>query len=172
MAKGKYRTLVKLLILAPYLILLYILQATVFTRVTLMGVKPLLLPMAVAGVAMFFGRTDGGVFGLFAGMLMDLSYNQATVQFTLLLTLLGILLGMLSDTVLVQGFPSFLVSALLGLFLVSAYQALSLVVLRGAPLRLTAAIGLRQSLYSLIFTIPVYYISRFLCRVMGAGRGI
>lgn len=172
MARRKNSTLVKILILTPYLILLYILQSTVFTRVTLMGVKPLLLPVAVAGIALFLGRVDGGVFGLFAGMLMDMACNQITAQFTILLTLLGILLGVLSDTVLVQGFPSFLVSSLLGLVLISAYQALSLVVLGGAPLTVTAAIGLRQSLYSLLFTIPVYYISRFLCRVMGPGRGI
>ncbi len=171
MARNKHRTLVKALILAPYLILLYILQSTVFTRLTLMGEKPLLLPMAVAGIALFLGRVDGGVFGLFAGMLTDLSYNQATVQFTLLLTLMGIFLGILSDTVLVQGFPSFLVSSVLELLLISAFQALSLVVLRGAPLSVTAAVGLRQSVYSLIFAIPVYYVSRFLCRVMGPGKG-
>lgn len=171
MARNKHRTLVKVLILAPYLILLYILQSTVFTRLTLMGEKPLLLPMAVAGIALFLGRVDGGVFGLFAGMLTDLSYNQATVQFTLLLTLMGIFLGILSDTVLVQGFPSFLVSSVLELLLISAFQALSLVVLRGAPLSVTAAVGLRQSVYSLIFAIPVYYVSRFLCRVMGPGKG-
>ncbi len=172
MARRKNSTLIKALILTPYLILLYILQSTVFTHVTLMGVKPLILPVAVAGVSLFLGRTDGGVFGLFAGMLMDMSYNQITAQFTILLTLLGIFLGVLSDTVLVQGFPSFLVSSLIGLTLISAYQALSLAILRGAPLSVMAVIGLRQSLYSLVFTIPIYYISRFLCRVIGPGKGL
>lgn len=166
MTGRKHRTLFKLLIMAPYLILLYILQATVFTRLTPFGAKPLLLPLAVVGAALFGGRTEGGVFGLFAGMLMDLACNQLTVQFTLVLTLTGLAVGILSDTALVQGFPSFLVSAALALAACSAAQVLVLTVLDAAPLGVVGAIALRQCLSSLLFVIPFYYISRFLERVM------
>ncbi len=166
MTRNKHRTLVKVLILAPYLILLYILQSTVFTHLTLFGAKPLILPLAVVGVALYGGHAEGGVFGLFAGMLMDLSYNQPTVEFTLILTLTGLVLGILSDTALVQGFPSFLVSAVLALLLCSAWQLLALAVLKGAPVAVIAGIALRQSLCSLVFAVPLYYMSRFLSRVM------
>ncbi len=172
MARRKNGVLVKALILAPYLIILYLLQSTVFTRVELLGVKPLILPVAAAGIAFFCGRVEGGVFGLFAGILTDLSYNQLTVQFTLLLTLLGILVGLLADTVLVQGFPSCLLSCALVLVIISAYQVLSLVVLDGAPIALSAAVGLRQTLYSLIFSLPAYWFARFYFRVTGSGRAV
>ena len=102
MGKGKYATAIKLLILSPYLILIYILQSTVFTHLTLFGTKPMLLPVAAVGIAIFRGRVEGGVFGLFAGMFMDMSYNQPTIEFTLILTFTGILLGALSDTVLLR----------------------------------------------------------------------
>lgn len=166
MTRTKHRTLVKILILTPYLILLYLLQATVFTRLTVFGAKPLLLPLAVAGVALFGGKAEGGVFGLFAGMLMDMACNQPTVQFTLLLTLTGLLVGFLSDTALVHGFPSFLICGALELLVCSAVQVFVLMVLRGAPFSVVAGIALRQCLSSLLFVIPFYYISRFLGRVM------
>ena len=98
--------IVSLLLHVPFLLILYVLQATVFTSLPLFGVKPLILPVAVVGVALFEGSTKGGVFGLFAGMLCDLSFNQPTVQFTLMLTVLGILAGLVCDTVLARGFPS------------------------------------------------------------------
>lgn len=163
---SKNRTLIKLLILAPYLIVLYILQSTVFTHLPLFGVKPLILPVAVVGVAIFQGRTDGGIFGIFAGMFMDMAYNQPTIQFTLILTLTGIFFGILSDTVLVQGFPSYLVCSALQLAICSACQVLSLVVINSVPLYPLLPTALNQTLYSLILTIPLYYISRFLARLI------
>ncbi len=166
MTKRKNVTLIKALILAPYILLLYILQSTVFTHITLFGVKPLLLPLAAAGMALFLGSFGGGLFGLFAGILMDLACNQLTVEFTLLLTLTGLIIGLLSDTVLVQGFPSFLVCAALQLLICSAFQVLAPVILRGAPVALTAGIAADQCVYTLVFALPIYYISRFLSRVI------
>lgn len=166
MTKRKNVTLIKALILAPYILLLYILQSTVFTHITFLGVKPLLLPLAAAGMALFLGSYGGGLFGLFAGILMDLACNQLTVEFTLLLTLTGLLIGLLSDTVLVQGFPSFLVCAAMQLLICSAFQVLAPVILRGAPVALTVGIAVDQCLYTLVFTLPIYYISRFLSRVI------
>ena len=166
MGKQKYATAVKLLILCPYLILLYILQATVFTRLTLFGVKPMLLPVAVVVIAIFRGRVEGGVFGLFAGMFMDMSYNQPTIEFTLILTLTGILLGALSDTVLVRGFPSYLLCSAAQLLLCSACQILVITVTTSIPVSALLPIAIRQTLYSLILSLPFYYISRFLAHII------
>lgn len=166
MSERKRRVAVKIFILGPYLVLLYILQATVFPKITIFGAKPMILPLAAVGVALFGGSVEGGVFGLFSGMLMDLAYNQPTVEFTLILTFTGLLLGALSDTALVQGFPSYLLSAALELALCSAFQVLILAVLNGAPPTLLLGIALRQCLSSLVFVIPFYYISRFLSRIM------
>ncbi len=166
MMRERSRVLIKLLILAPYLAVLYILQSTLLTHLPIFGTTPMIMPLAVCGVALFLGRVDGGVTGLFAGMLMDLACNQATIHFTLVLTLTGLLVGILSDTVLVQGFPSYLLTAAAALAVCSASQVFALAVLRGAPIALLSGIAVRQTLSSLIFTFPFYYISRFLCRVM------
>lgn len=166
MTKRKNKFIIKFLVYLPYLLLLYLLQSTVFTRLTIFGVKPLILPLAVVGTALFKGKVTGGVFGIFAGMLMDLSYNQPTVQFTLILTVTGILFGVLSDTVLVQGYPSYLLCSALQLLICSALQVLSFVVLSGAPLNSLIGTALTQSLVSLIFTVPLYYVTAFLNRVI------
>ncbi len=166
MVKGKYATAVKLLILSPYLILIYILQSTVFTELTLFGAKPMLLAVAAVGIAIFRGRVEGGVFGLFAGMFMDMSYNQPTIEFTLILTFTGILLGALSDTVLVRGFPSYLLCSALQLVICSGAQLLVMAVTQSIPMPAMLPEALRQTAYSLILSLPFYYISRFLTRII------
>ena len=166
MPKPKNRTLIQILIILPYLLVLYILQAMLFPHVTLWGVKPLIMPLAVVGMALFHGRVTGGVFGLCAGMLMDLAYNQATIQFTLLLAFTGLLFGILSDTVLTQGFPSFLLCAVAQLVICSAFQVLSLVFVRGIGFSSLLGTAVAQCLYSLLFAIPTYYVSRFVSRII------
>ena len=166
MPNQKRRTVIKILIVVPYMLVLYILQSTVFTHITLFGVKPLIIPLSVVGAALFGGRTTGGVFGIFAGMLLDMSFNQATIQFTIILTLLGIFIGILSDTVLVKGFPSFFVSSLMALIVCSICEIFPRVFFDGLALLPLIDTGIRQTLYSLIFTIPFYYLTRFLSRVI------
>ena len=51
MENTKRRAAVKILILGPYLILLYILQSTVFTHIELFGAKPML-------TRLIFGREN------------------------------------------------------------------------------------------------------------------
>lgn len=166
MGKQKYATAIKLLILSPYLILIYILQSTVFTSLTLFGVKPMLLPVAAVGIAIFRGRTEGGVFGLFAGIFMDMAYDQPTIEFTVILTLTGLLLGALSDTVLVRSFPSYFVCSALQLVICSACQILVMTVTASIPVALMLPTAIRQILYSLILSLPFYYVSRFLTRII------
>ncbi len=166
MSKRRNRTFIKVLVFLPYLILLFLLQSTVFTRVTVLGMKPLILPIAVVGMSLFKGRITGGVFGLFSGMLMDLAYNQPTVEFTLILTITGIFFGVLSETVLVQGFPSFLLCSALQLVICSACEVLVLSVLAGAPVAALLGTAVSQCLGSIIFAVPFYYVSRFLNRVV------
>ena len=166
MPKSKNMAVIRVLILLPYLLILYILQSMVFTHLPLLGVKPMILPVAVAGASLFKGPVSGGVFGIFAGMLCDLSYNQPTIQFTIMLTLLGIAIGLLADTALVRGFPSFLLCSAIMLLACSLLQALPLTFFRGLKLAPLLDTGLRQTLYSLVFTIPLYYVSRFLSRIL------
>lgn len=166
MRKINKKTLAKILIVVPFLLVLYILQSMVFTHITLWGVKPLLLPLAVAGVALFDGAFAGGIFGIFAGVLCDMSFNQPTIAFTLVLTFLGIGIGFIADTLLVRGFPSYLLISFFTLLVCSLIQMFPLMFFYGVPFGPLFYTATRQVIYSLIFTIPMYYLTRFVSRVM------
>ncbi len=160
----KHETVLKCVAYGLFLVILFILQAMVFPRLAIHGIKPLIIPTAVIGVAMFEGGTKGGIFGLFAGMLCDISMNDPTIVFTLLLTAAGLIMGMLTQYVLTRGFPSFLFTSAL-LLLISAFvQLFSTLVYGRAGIHQLIFPMLWQTLYSIVFVIPVYYTVRRLSR--------
>ena len=67
----------------------YLLQACVFSRMPILGAGPLILPVAVACVALWEGADRGALFGLLAGVLCDAAMGRPAVMYTLLLTALG-----------------------------------------------------------------------------------
>lgn len=150
----------KVLFYALLLFGLYILQAMIFTHLPIFGVKPLLLPVAVMCVALFEGTAGGGAFGLFAGILCDMSFNQPAIQFTLFLTLLGLSAGYLFDTVLSTSMPAFIVCTVISLVISAAVQAFPTIVYGNADMLTVLQVMLIQTLYSSLFTLPLYYLIR------------
>ena len=113
MQRPKNGKILKYLALVGFVFVVYVLQSSVFPRLEILGTKPLILPIAAVGIGLYEGTERGAVIGLVAGVFCDLSFNQPTVEFTLLLTVVGVLSGVLFERYLDKGFPSFiLVSAL------------------------------------------------------------
>ena len=149
---------------AVFLLTLFVIQSMVFPYLMPHGIIPMILPIAVAGTAIFEGSARGGVFGLFAGMLCDASLNQPLILFTVMLTVMGLLIGALSDTLIAQGFPSFLVTSLIVLVIVAFAQMFSPLFIRGVNITLLLKTALFQTLISVVFTLPLYFIVRALGR--------
>ena len=165
MAGRKHKIAVQLLIYVPLIFAAYILQAMVFSEFPIGGAKPLILPVAVVGVAAFGDRIRGGIFGLFAGVLCDAALCRPAILFTLLLTLAGIVVGVLFETLLTRGFPSFLLCCAAVLVVSAACQMFSLLVYYDAqPVELLKT-AVYQTVYSLIFTVPVYWLTRITGRI-------
>ncbi len=164
MTHRKRKILISLLLHAPFLLVLYFLQTTLFSSPVLFGVKPLLLPLAVIGVSLFEGPQKGGIFGIFAGILCDLSFNQPPIQFTLLMPLIGISAGIVCDTILARGFPSYVVITAVSIGVISFFQMFELLFFGGASFGPLFATAIQQVFCSLIFTIPIYYVSRAIGR--------
>ncbi len=160
------RTLIKLLMFVPYLIILYVLQAMLLPHVKLFGVKPLILPLAVSGVALFGGHVAGCGMGLCAGILCDLAFNQPTAEFTIILTITGFILGVLSDVVLVQSYPSYFLCSLCALVICGVCEIFPIAFFQEVPVYPLLRTVLYQTLYSMFYTVPFYYISKFVCRVI------
>lgn len=154
------------LLRALILLLLYVLQTDVFPHLRIDGVCPLALPLAAVGFGIFEGGLKGGLWGIAAGILCDLSLGSS-FTFTLLLTLAGFTCGFLSEFLLARGFPSFLTLSLAVLLLCSGTQAVSAVVYSGVAPADGAVAALIQTAYSLIFVLPVYWASRGISRLKG-----
>jgi uncharacterized membrane protein len=78
------------LIYIAFMILVQFLQDTVLARLAVLGVKMLFIPAAVAAVGFQEGGFRGGLYGLLAGILADMTYGENTVLFTVVFPLVGI----------------------------------------------------------------------------------
>ena len=149
-----------------YLLIAYIMQAMVFSRLTVFGVKPLILPLVAVGAAIFDGRITGGVIGIFAGMLCDLSFNEKTVVFTLTLAFLGLAAGYLADTLFVKSFLTYAVVSFFSLIICAFVQIFGLVFIYGTPVSALFETLARQTAASLVFVLPLYWVTRSVTRAM------
>lgn len=148
---------------ALLLIIVYILQHYVFSRVPVWDVKPLILPVAVIGVGFFGGSVWGGVFGIFAGILCDIAYMTMPL-FSLVLPLIGLAAGLLSEYALLRSLLSYLITSLLGLLFISFLQMFPFLFFRDVGLLLLLKVAGLQTAYSLLFAFPLYLPVRRLSR--------
>lgn len=151
-----------------FIIIIYIFQSMVFTHIPINGIFPVLLPMAVVGIATFEGSSRGGGYGLLAGMLCDVSFNQPVIVMTVVLTVVGIVVGVLSETIMARGFPTYFLSCIGALILTSFISMFALGFFAGVDFSTLIRTGLLQTLYSIIFTLPIYPIVRSLGRRVAA----
>lgn len=75
------------------LMVLYLLQASLFSRLKLGGVSPNCLIILVSFAGFMRGRKEGMVVGFFAGLLTDLFFGGMFGTFTLIYTYIGFLNG-------------------------------------------------------------------------------
>ena len=151
---------IRIIIHAAVLLLLYVLQVMIFSRLRIFSIAPLLLPLAVVGVGLFEGPSWGGFYGLAAGILSDVAYFNSVVLFTLLLTAIGMGVGLLSTYLLSRGFPSYFLCCVAGLVVIALFQLFPLLVFYRTPPVPLLLVGAGQTLYSLAFVIPLYFLSR------------
>ena len=128
-----------------------------------------MLPIAVVGIATFEGSFRGGGYGLFAGMLCDISFNQPVMVMTVTLTFVGIVVGLLSETIMARGFSDvFSRAASPRLFSTAFVSFFSLLFFSGVDIMALLRTAGSQTLYSMVFTIPIYFIVRSLARKVTA----
>jgi len=146
----------------------------IFPYLRLAGLSPLLLPIVSTGVAVYEGRYTGGIMGIFAGILCDVSFNQPAGVFTVLLTFTGLLIGTIADTVIMRSFVTYFLSCTAVLAVSALIQMFPLVFFEDVPPRLLWATALWQTVYSLIFALPIWFSVRALGkraqRVSPSGR--
>ena len=158
---------IKYVSLTAFVFLMFVLQGMIFPHLEIYGIKPLILPAAVVAIAIHEGCENGTLFGLIGGVFCDLTFNQPTVAFTVLLTAIGTVVGILSEGFLRKNYITFLVCSFGALLLSAAVQMFSLLVYKHMAFVSLAETALLQTVYSLILALPVYYLAGVICRVNG-----
>jgi hypothetical protein len=117
----------------------------------------MLLPLAVVGIGLFEEGLWGGIWGIAAGVLCDISMADSFLLFTVTLTVIGFFTGFFSEFIIARGFPSFFVLSVISLILIALLQMFKYLVFYKVDFMLLSKVALYQTLYSAIFIIPVYY---------------
>jgi len=165
----KRALLITILLHALLLMVVYMFQGVIFPFLRLGGLVPLLLPIACTGIALYEGRDTGGVAGLFAGILCDVSFNQPVGVFTVLLTLTGLIVGTLADTVVLRGFVTYYLCSSVVLVVSTFVQMFPLMFpltagIERIPIQLLIGTAIQQTIYSLVLALPIWFFIRALGR--------
>jgi len=154
-----------ILLHALLLIIVYVFQGAIFPFIRIGGFVPLLLPVVVTGIALYEGRYVGGLSGLFAGILCDISFNQPIGTFTVFLTVVGLTIGTLSDTVVLSGFMTYYFGCT-AVLIVSAFVQMTPVIAQpnNIPTAVLMGTAIGQTIYSLILAFPIWFFVRALGR--------
>ena len=147
---------------ALLLMVVFMIQSVVYAHIKPVGIVPLLLPIVSAGAAVYQGRITGGVVGLFAGIFCDISFNDPPGVFTILLTFAGLFIGFLADTVMARGFVTYIISCAAVLVVSAFAEMFPLLFFENVPPTPLLVMGLWQTVYSLIYALPIWFFARSL----------
>lgn len=142
-----------------YMLLVLLAQDLVLSRITLLGVRALILPAAAVSVGMFMGGVWGGVFGLVLGFFGDMSFG-GSVMFTVLFPFLGFFSGVAARWYVNKSFFAYLCVTLAAFVLTAFCQLFWVWVILDQPLAGLLGTAAKQILWSLPLAAPLYFPGR------------
>ncbi len=154
MTRGDF--MIKWGVYALALIPVWILELYVLSRFPVLGVTPMLMPLAAVAVAVLEGAMAGGGFGLFVGILCDAAYHDTDGGMTLGLCIIGVCAGALSRYALRQNLAGCLLCSLAALLSISGVRVAVRLFRQTAPLDALLRVALPEVAWSLVFAFPVY----------------
>jgi hypothetical protein len=140
-------------------------QNLLLSRVTVLGVRAFITPIAVVAVGFFEGGVWGGAFGLLLGLFSDMNLNDAPVLLTVVFPLLGFLSGALAMFFVNRRFFAFFFVSLAALALTALCQMFRFIAAADTELLPLLTVAALQTLWSLPFTLVIYYPCRKLSGV-------
>ena len=143
-------------------------QFSLLPDLRILGVKPFFAPVVAVAIGLWEGGVWGGVLGLLTGLSCDLALNESTVTFLILFAAFGFFAGVLGSYVINRRFFSFLLLSAAALLLTALVQAAPFWLFRGVSLDALLPIALLQTLWSVPFAVPAYY----LCKKISGKRRI
>lgn len=158
----------KWLVYGLVLLLAALLQRQVFGRLRLLGVTPLLLPLAVMALASLEGAAGGAGFGIAAGV-VSMYLDGSSAWAVLLLCLCGAVTGLLAQYALSRSFFGYLLCCLGALLLRGGWAVLTRWRAGVAGLPVLLGVAWPELLCTMLLSPLIYLLFRFFYHRWGAG---
>ena len=149
---------------------IWVLDAYILPRYPLMGVSPVLLPLAAAAVAVLEGAYAGTGFGLAVGLLWELAYPGGFGGQVFFLALAGMAMGAVSQYALSQSFLGCLLCSAGVLGLLDLLRVAQRLFINAASLSDLLQVAAPEFLWSLAWTPPVWLLFRAIYHKVGGNR--
>ena len=160
----------KWLVYALGLLPVWLLDAYILPRYPLYGASPMLLPLAVAAVAVLEGAYSGTGFGLGVGLLWELAYPGGFGGMVFFLALAGMAMGGVSQYALSQTFIGCLICAAGTVGLLELLRIARGLLRNMAPLSALLEAAAPEFLWSLAWTPLIWLLFRAVYRKVGGTR--
>lgn len=160
----------KWLVYALGLLPVWLLDAYILPRYPLYGASPMLLPLAVAAVAVLGGAYSGTGFGLGVGLLWELAYPGGFGGLVFFLALAGMAMGAVSQYALSQSFIGCLICAAGTVGLLELLRVARGLLTNAAPLSALLEAAAPEFLWSVAWTPLVWLLFRAVYRKVGGNK--
>lgn len=140
----------------------WIAETLFLNRLPILGVIPVLLPLAAVAVGLWEGALPGAVFGLCLGIFADAVYPGLPGGMTLGLCVIGWLTGAMSQYRVRQNLLGYLICAVAAMTALEVFRALSAALSHLGALSHILSLGGRELACSLLYAIPVYLLFKLL----------
>ena len=147
-----------------------LLDSCILPRYPLLGLSPMLLPLAACAVSVLEGSRAGAGFGMAVGLLWELAYPGGFGGLVFGMTLAGMLLGAAAQYVLSQSFPSYVLCCAALLALLDLLRVLSALLNDAASLPVLLQTAGGECLLSLVWSPLVWLLFRAVFRRVGGTR--
>lgn len=150
---------------------IWILDSCILPRYPLWGVViPMLLPLAVAAVAVLEGASSGTGFGMAVGLLWELAYPGGFGGQVFFLALAGMAMGAVSQYALNQSFPGCLICSAGILGLLDFLRVTRMLFINAAGLSALLQVAIPEFFWSLAWTPLVWLLFRAIYNRVGGTK--
>ena len=165
---------VKWLIYALGVAAVWMAETLFLNRVPLVGVIPVLLPLAAVAVGILESTLAGAVFGLCLGVFADAIYPGLPGGMTLGLCVIGWLTGATSQYRVQKNLLGYLICAVVSMTVLEGFRAAAALLSHLGSTAAVLSLAGRELGCSLIYAIPVYLLFKLIHRLVNkpASQGV
>lgn len=148
----------------------WMVEDLIFSRLSILGVSPVLLPLTAVAVAVLEGATAGAGFGLLIGLWWAAALPGPHSSSIIIVVLMGLISGLISQYRLSQSYTGCLLCSAVSLLLLSVARILQHLFSGTASLAVLLKIALPELLVSLLFVAPIYILIRLVYDRVGGTK--